>query len=318
MTLHPEMAHERCSELLGPLVRGRLTPADTAAVEGHLSGCADCVRELEAVSSLLGAPVEAMDDLERTRLRAGIAGGLRHVVPVADPYVHPDQDDGAPPNLRRASRRRVQPGAWLGVAAATLILFAGALTYLGAGGFVAGGSDQGGAGRSAQSTEGGAGGGIPGARAPDAGEAGVSDRPQMTQKPLIVRGGTKFTEEALSVLGRQAPSFRAFAGVHGPDDVPLLQGRYARSLERGLRGGPVEPCLDQAIEKRPGSLPAYGALGALRGGRVLVLGFVLPSTRSGADRFEVTWWAVGDPGPAIRCPQPLGHARGAIGDGESR
>lgn len=319
MTLQPAISHERCSELLVPLVRGDLAPAETASVEGHLEGCTGCAGELAAVRSLLGAPVEAMDDLERARLRAGIAGELRQVVPVADPYVHPDPDD-APRNLRRGSRRRMQPGAWLGVAAATLILFAGGLAYLGSGGLVVGGSDQGGAAGTAGSAEERAlGDGDAGARAPRAMDEAPDSRPLRGPAPLVVRGRTDLTEETLTRLGRTDPTFRAFARVYGFDDIGRLQGRFTRALERGLDNALLGPCLNQAIGAQPESLPAYGALGTLDGRRVLVLGFFIAGSQDPAvHRFSVRWWGLRGPGEPARCPRPLGSSGGPIGAGESR
>ncbi|MDQ3783454.1 MAG: anti-sigma factor [Actinomycetota bacterium] len=318
MTLHPAITHERCSELLVPLLRGELTPADIAAVERHLEGCTGCARELAGVKSLLGAPVEAMDDLERARLRTGLAAVLLHDAPVTGPEAL-DEDHGAPRSPRPTSSRRVQAGAWLGVAAATVILFAGALAYLGSGGFVVGGSDRGGTAGSSQSAERSGEGGNEAARAPASGDEELDTRPQVERAPLVVRERTRFTEEALTRLGRTTPTLRAFARVYGPNAVARLRGRFARALERGLGSDLVGPCLNQTIRTAPRSLPAYGALGTLGRRRVLVLGFFLPGSQDIAvDRFEVKWWGLGRRTGPARCPQPLGRAGGSIGAGESR
>jgi len=106
--------------------------------------------------------------------------------------------------------------------------------------------------------------------------------------------------------------------VYEAGDVPRLQGRFTRALERGLTNAAVGACLDQAITAQPGSLPAYGALGALDGRRVLVLGFFIPGSPDAAvDRGTVTWWALRGPGEPAGCPEVLGRAGGPMGAGES-
>ncbi|MDQ3751864.1 MAG: zf-HC2 domain-containing protein [Actinomycetota bacterium] len=312
MTLSPAMSHSRCSELLGPLVRGDLAPAEGAAVEAHLSGCPDCSRELMTVRSLLEAPRAAMDDLERARLRGRIAGGLRQMTrgEGGEGKVRPPRSgDGAPISPRPASSKWVRSGAWLGAAAATLILFAGAAAYLGSEGFVAGGSDQGGAtSQSAESAGERAGAGAPRPNLAED-ESNVSQR---ARGPLVARGRTELTERSLAALGRTAPPFRSFAGVYSSGDVSRLQGRFGDALAAGLGNALVRPCLAQAIGTRPEALPAYGATGMLDGRRVLVLGFFIPGSDARGGRFEVRWWDAGTLGPGATCPQPLGSARGAI------
>lgn len=307
MTLPPVMSHSRCSELLGPFVRGDLTLAEGAAVQSHLSDCADCTRELVAVTSLLEAPGAAMDDLERARLHAGIAGGLRQSSVEGNRL---SRGGAATRAERSAPRKRlVGPGAWLGAAAATLILFVGGAVYLGSGGFVAGGSDQGGA--TSQGEGGESAGGKATAPRPDVTEDG-SNPSGRALGPLVARGRTGLNERSLATLGRTAPSFRAFAGAYGPEDVSRLQRRFGDALATGLGDALVGPCLAQARRMLPGTLPAYGATGMLDGRRVLVLGFFIPGTGAGDGRFAVKWWDAGSLKPGTTCPHPLGSARGAI------
>ncbi|MBA3350383.1 MAG: zf-HC2 domain-containing protein, partial [Actinobacteria bacterium] len=254
MTLPPDISHERCSELHDALVRGRLSPLDRAAVERHLAGCPDCARELGAVRLLLGEPVEAMHDLERARLRTGILEGLHQGPPGAD------RDHDEAESLRPASRARLQPGAWLGAAAATVILFVAAVVYLGSGGPVGRGTDRAGEVESSRPSEGE---GNAAARAPGVKDEGPITGPNMGPGPLVVRRRIRFTEESLGALGQTAPSFRAFARAYGTEDVSRLQDRFARVVRRGLAGVRIASCLDQAVAAHPGSLPAYGALGML-------------------------------------------------------
>lgn len=303
-TLPPSISHERCSELLRPFAGGRLTSGETAAVEAHLEVCRDCRTELVAVRSLLAAPVGAMDDLERARLRAGVAAGLRPVTQNARPEMRPVA--GAP--SRPAGRRgRVQPGAWLGVAATALILFAAGLVYLGGGMVTEGGSsDQGGAaGFSENSDQGG------GAARADAAADEGAPAARLATGPLAVRSHPEYTEGDLGALGRTVPVFGVLARLHGPRDVGRLQAEFAGELVRELGGAPVRSCLTQALAATPDGLPVYGALGALEGRPVLVLGLVVPGSSGARDRFVVKWWSAPGSGGA-ECPSPLGAAGGVV------
>lgn len=302
-TLPPSISHERCSELLRPFAEGRLTSGETGAVEAHLTVCRDCERELEAVRSLLAAPVGVMDDLERARVRAGVAAELRPMIQKPRPEVRP----AAVATSRPAGRRlRVQPGAWLGVAATALILFAASLFYLGGGGVIEGGSsDQGGTEGFSESR--GQGGGA--TRADAADERAPAARP--APGPLAVRRRQEFTEGDLAALGRTAPVFGALARRHGLGDAGRLQDEFADRLVRELGGAPVRSCLDQALAATPDGLPVYGARSTLEGRPVLVLGFVVPGSSGTRDRYVVKWWSAPDSGGA-ECPSPLGTAGGAV------
>lgn len=305
MTLPPSLSHERCSELLRPLVGGELGPGEIGAVEAHLAACDACRQELAAVRSLLTAPAGAMDDLERARMRTGVTAGIRAMAESGSPEVGRAQ--GAAARSPEASRRRrVQPGAWVGVAAATLILFVGGLAYLGSGDVFTGGSDQGGAAGVAERAQDGGGT----ARAPGAAQEDLATaRP--APGPRVVRDRPEFSDESLAALGRTAPVFRALAGDARPDDLDRSRARFASELERGLDGARVGSCVKQTLDATLGGLPVYGALGALEGRRVLVLGFIIPGSPGGGDRFVVKWWSAprGEDG---ECPQPLGRSRGTI------
>ena len=309
MTTPPSISHDRCSELLLPLVGGELAAVDAAAVQAHLARCRLCREELDAVRSLRGGPVRDMDDLERARLRAGVAAGLRQIPDPAS-LQHRTGDGSAFPSTLPAGRRRSRPGAWLGVAATALVLVIGSLAYLGSDDIMSGGStEQGGAsGASEARGGGGAAGRVRDQGATDEGAPAV--RPK--SGPLVVRGRPKFSGEDLTALGRTAPVFGDLADTQGGDDSVSDRRRFAGELREGLGGAFARSCLDRALATGAGRVPVYGALGRLEGRRVLVLGFLIPGSPGGEDRFVVTWWKAGGGGETAQCPRPLGQARGQV------
>lgn len=68
------MDHETCSALLGPYARDELDGDDRRAVAAHLAGCADCTRELDAVTALMAMPdAQLRADERRTLHRVVLA-----------------------------------------------------------------------------------------------------------------------------------------------------------------------------------------------------------------------------------------------------
>ncbi|MGH2755955.1 MAG: zf-HC2 domain-containing protein, partial [Actinomycetota bacterium] len=78
------LEHERCSELLGPLLRGELSERETALVKEHLAGCEECRAERLGLEALAGAPgvmavsAEPLSELERARLHRAVSAALPH------------------------------------------------------------------------------------------------------------------------------------------------------------------------------------------------------------------------------------------------
>lgn len=62
------MDHETCSALLGPYARDELAGDDRRGVAAHLAGCADCTRELDAVTALMALPDAQLTADERRAL----------------------------------------------------------------------------------------------------------------------------------------------------------------------------------------------------------------------------------------------------------
>lgn len=71
------MAHDRCSESLGPFLRGELAPVEAEAVAGHLAICAQCTRERDALAAVLAVEVEPLSGAERARLASAVAAQRR-------------------------------------------------------------------------------------------------------------------------------------------------------------------------------------------------------------------------------------------------
>ncbi|MGH2729518.1 MAG: zf-HC2 domain-containing protein [Actinomycetota bacterium] len=71
------MDHDRCSESLGPLLRGELAPSEAGAVESHLETCAECSEERDALAVMLAVQVEPLASDERARLAQAVAAQRR-------------------------------------------------------------------------------------------------------------------------------------------------------------------------------------------------------------------------------------------------
>ena len=76
------LEHDRCSELLGPLLRGELSEQEARSVEDHIAGCEECRAEKRGLQALLGAPevmkvsAEALSEIERARLHKAVSAAM--------------------------------------------------------------------------------------------------------------------------------------------------------------------------------------------------------------------------------------------------
>lgn len=69
--------HDRCSELLGPYLRGELDPASSREVGEHLDGCDPCRSELTALEALAATEPPPLSELQKARLRQSLPGSRR-------------------------------------------------------------------------------------------------------------------------------------------------------------------------------------------------------------------------------------------------
>jgi hypothetical protein len=279
-----ELTHERCSELLADYSAGELEAVETARVETHLARCGSCSRELRAVMALK-VPGEPLDDLERARLRRGIAQGLGDVI--ATP--------------QRPSRAGARFAAALG-AAALLALGGVAVVSLSSGGDDAA-REAAEAGSDLRERDGAdaaqGGGGV-------AADAGTAPRP----RPSYDADAGRLSKKKLRNLGERAPTLRAFATL-STNDATELRDEYVSDLA-AQADGPVESlilsCAEKVYEAQPyAALPAIAARGKLEGRRALVLGFAWTDEDSGRlDQFMLWTW------PQSSCDRPLDYRAGQI------
>lgn len=71
------MDHAQVSELLGPLLAGRLDATRRSAVEDHLARCTECSAELRAVKALVALEIVELTPDERAELRAAVLPAAR-------------------------------------------------------------------------------------------------------------------------------------------------------------------------------------------------------------------------------------------------
>jgi hypothetical protein len=118
------ITHERCSELLGDYATGELSSAERSLVDDHLTGCADCAAERDALVALTAPEVEPRTDRERAELRASVLDGIA----TSDPStVLADETDAV---IVPIGGWRSKATKYIGVAAMLAILAVG-FVYLG-------------------------------------------------------------------------------------------------------------------------------------------------------------------------------------------
>jgi hypothetical protein len=296
-----DLDHERCSELLGPFVRGELAPPDEEAVRGHLQVCESCAEERRGLERLLAEEIEPLSELERTRLRSSISEAIGRARP-----------------SRRSWGARLAPA--LGVAALTLLVAAGIYGALQ-------GTDEessGGATFEAVSPapesngEGGGGQGAADKAVTKQGEsltAGAAGRTSRA-RPVFEPNLGAFTLDDLRRAGRTGGLFVTFASTYTNSDATDLEKRYLTTLsERAPSPSAAEQTrrCGNAVLQSLGDpvLAAFGAHGVLRRGDTtrdaLLLGFAYSSGDRGAlDRFMFWVW------PRDDCEAPLDYVSARI------
>lgn len=106
------MEHDRYQEMVGEMLDGGLAEEDRTRLMRHLSGCADCQKELEAISTLRGEARALPRGIAPARdLWSGISARIA------------EQERGAPV-VELASKRRppALPRRWAPLAAAAVLL----------------------------------------------------------------------------------------------------------------------------------------------------------------------------------------------------
>ena len=278
------------SEDLRAYALGELGSDRSREVEAHLSSCDACRSELAAVRALTDDEPEAMNDLERSRLRRGIEARVTA---------------GAAGARGRGPRR-----LYAALGAATLIAIAVVGGYFGLQGDLGmSGNDAGGGG--------------------DAGTARSVPEGVASDENLSLRRALRFdrdlgrvSEERLQALGERGPreSLARLYEVNGNEQEKNqlelaaradLSGGLAQAAPSSVRGQ-VEECL-ASVEGTSGSLgpvPYYGALAELGSREVLVLGFAWDASPVGKERLDsymIYAWVRGG-----GCDFPISYLSGRV------
>ncbi|HEX2049024.1 MAG TPA: zf-HC2 domain-containing protein [Actinomycetota bacterium] len=310
-----DIDHDRCSELLGPFVRGELGDGDARAVETHLETCAQCRSERAALVALRPTDADALTGDERARLRAGVRAALGRQ--------HPSQDGGRSTGdvipLRRGARFGRAAGA-LGLAAVALVVAVAVATL-----DLAGGGDdaaQGGGGGATARSEGAADGGprprflasegrlplrvlqSPVTRSAEAADGDGEDA-TAEDAPLeddALDGAQRFRARASTVL------FGSYAEAYDVGDARALRAEFTDELARAAPservGDQLRACVAEVARARDGAqLPVF----ATADRRSLVVGFVWSEGGDALDSFMLWTWRRGS------CERPTGYHAGPIG-----
>ena len=301
------LEHERCSELLGPLLRGELSEQQATSVEDHIAGCEECRAEKEGLQALIGAPAlmsvpaEPLTEFEKARLRRAVAGAMPAASPAARTIV---SEPGKP------WAARIAP--YLGTAAALILVVFGA-TQLDLGGS----DDDSGAGDGTAIEQDSSGGG----RGAD--EGASNDTAVTSGEALAEDGapapGPSFEPEAgdiertgLRRFGSTDPLFKSFALTLTTDDAESLNEQYLRDLASAgaAAGDPatITECGQQVLTSQDSpTLPAYAGYGELEKKDVLMMGFVYSGADAGPlDKFMLWIW------PRDDCSIPSEYQFGKI------
>lgn len=302
--MKPPITHERCSELLADYVTGKLSSDERSLVDDHLTDCADCAAERDALIALTAPEVEPLTDGERAELRASVLAA----VPASESAaLLTDESDAV---IVPIGGWRSKATKYVAVAAMLAILAVG-FVYIGNIEFSG----------SADSASGGAEGGL----SDSAGDAGGGEAEDSAQRPAPAadealkqdQSGERTLSKEFFLASEPAPVFEDDQGdlsLGGLDE--LSQRRVFRSFSetytvRQARHS-IEPSLAALAETVPSELATEvndcgrTALGDLVGpglvayattGRVddrdsFILGFVT-GTRS-LDHYRFVTFQLGD------------------------
>ena len=282
---------EHVSEDLRAYALGELRSDRSREIETHLGSCDACRSELVAVRALTDVEPEAMNDLERTRLRRGIEAGVTAETAAS---------------TGRGGRR-----LYAALGAAALIAIAVVGGYFGLQGGLGMSGDDSGAGGDAGTAE-------------SAPENLTSDKNRRLERALQFDNNLgRVSEKRLQTLGERGPRapLAALYDALGNEQQRTQQEENAKAdLTRGLADAAPSSARDQieeclaAVEGTSGALgpvPYYGALAELAGREVLVLGFAWDATPAGRERLDsymIYAWVRGG-----GCDFPISYLSGRIG-----
>jgi hypothetical protein len=295
------LEHDRCSELLGPLLRGELSEREATSVEDHIAGCEDCRAERKGLEALIGAraPIEPLSDLERARLHRAITEAMPAGAHSARTIV---------PEPAKPWTARIAP--YLGAAAALVLVVFGA-TQIDLGGSDEGGAATGGAALRESDASGGGGDGGGSANDTVSGEAAVADSAPAPGPSFQPDAGT-IERESLRRFGARNEPFTTFARSYETKDAAQLTEPYLDDLAAAgaETGDPdtIVQCGRQVLDSQDGpTLPAYAGYGEMEERDVLMMGFVYSAADSGPlDKFMLWVW------PRDDCSIPSEYQFGTI------
>lgn len=301
--MNSSITHERCSELLGDYVTGKLGSQERSLVDDHLAGCADCAAEREALVALIAPEVQPLTEGERAELRAAVMGAA-NAAPQPSEVLADERDAVIVP----LGGWRSKATRYVGIAAMLAILAVG-FVYIGSigtGGDEAGQGAQGGGAEnevgqadSAGESGGGADDDSAERTAPATGEAlkdGQGGARTLNKGYFLTsEPGPVFEDDqgnlslsALDELARR-PVFRSFSEI-----FTVRQARRSIDPSLAALAETVPPDLAEAIDDcghtalgdlaDPG-LAAYATTGRVEGRDSLVLGFVTGSRSLNRYRF---------------------------------
>ena len=288
--------HDRCSELLGPLLRGELSEREARSVEDHIAGCEECRAEKRGLQALAGAPevmkvsAEELSDIERARLHKAV----RAAMPGSRTIV------SEPPKPWTA---RIAP--YLGAAAAVILVAFGVTQFDLGGSDDEGAADGGAALRESDedvSSGEAAPEGVAGDAAGEAGEDAPAPNPSFESTAGVIQ------REELRDFGSKEEPFVTFSQTYAVEDAETLGTKFLSDLDgaamRTLNTSEeslsdedtITECGEQVLEAQDNpTLPAYAGYGQLEKKDVLMMGFVYSAEDSGPlDKFMLWIWPRGD------------------------
>lgn len=308
-----EIDHDRCSELLGDFLAGKLSEDERRAVANHLANCEPCRSERAGLALLLeGEPVTLTPD-ERARLETGVMSAIG------------ESGDGVVVPLQKRATFGSGAARLLGAAAAITAI--ATFIYFGVAG--SGGEDAGNGSGVTARTEfdapaeeavGGdtAGGGGRGSRTKNkagttTGLEAAADSLQDSPAPTFVVSRDPYSSAELQKLGESSLPSVTFANAYRADDADssaTVLEQLVRLAEQNAGGDiadQVEECAGRVLGSEESILPTFGATGEVNGDDALVLGFAWTSRARGSlDRYMVWAWQQGN------CDVTLEYIEGRI------
>ena len=239
---HPDV------ETLGELVEGLLPDPAAAALRGHLAACAACTADTAALRDALALVADLLAELPAPTMPPEVAARLDAALAAAPPLGSPEAEpvgSEAPPasvTLLPSARQGRPRGAWLGAAAAAVLVLAGTGVFLGSRG---GDSDQLATGASQALPAG-----------PSVLASGTNyDQPRLDAAiPGLLQGGSANLERDGNAGASAHESLSGPAAAGAPEPAPSqpqpaagnLYGASPLPLERGVAPAALARLQDQA------------------------------------------------------------------------